>query len=255
MADHTTDLDTLDPISLDQLLAVAELQTRKDRKYLIAADAIGDLLADVEGLRVLDIDGVRDFQYESVYFDTPERISYLSAAQRRPHRFKVRTRTYLDTATSMLEVKVRDGRGRTVKHRHPYEMGDRCELTADGRTFIHSVGPAGGVADELRPTLMTTYRRSTLVVAAGEARATIDTDVTWHTPEGASTSLAGMALIETKTPGRSCDVDRALWRRGLRPTTISKYCTGLAALHPELPANKWHRVLQRHLGRRGAPRT
>lgn len=58
--------------------------------------------------------------------------------------------------------------------------------------------------------------------------------------------LAGLALVETKTAGPPCAVDRALWRLGYRPVTISKYCTGLAALAPELPANKWNRVLRRH---------
>ena len=58
-----------------------------------------------------------------------------------------------------------------------------------------------------------------------------------------------IAVVETKTCGAPCAADQLLWRDGHRPTVMSKYCTGLAALVPELPANKWHRTLQRHLRR------
>ena len=246
-------LARLEPIDLQELLAIADLQTRKDRKYLVPDIDVPSLLRVLGDLRVLSINGVSDFRYESQYFDTRDLASYLGAAHRRPQRFKVRTRSYLDTDTSLLEVKVRDPHGQTIKHRHPYEISHRWQITTEGRRFVEAIQPAGSVVDELRPTLTTTYRRTTLVLGRGEARMTIDTDLAWHTPRGTSTALRGMALIETKTTGPPCAADRTLWRRGVRPATISKYCTGLAALHPELPANKWHRVLRRHFGRRGAP--
>jgi len=39
--------------------------------------------------------------------------------------------------------------------------------------------------------------------------------------------------------------DRRLWQLGHRPSPISKYGTGLATLHRELPSNRWHRTLGR----------
>jgi len=50
----------------------------------------------------------------------------------------------------------------------------------------------------------------------------------------------------TKTAARVSQADQLLWRSGRRPTQISKYGTGLAALRPELPSTKWHRILRRH---------
>lgn len=41
-------------------------------------------------------------------------------------------------------------------------------------------------------------------------------------------------------------MDRLLWRQGIRPARISKYCVGLAALDPTLPANRWNRTLRRY---------
>ena len=59
------------------------LQTRIDRKYVDPGGALDGLLRGIEpGARVLEIDGERDFAYESVYFDTPDLTSYLGAAHR-----------------------------------------------------------------------------------------------------------------------------------------------------------------------------
>jgi hypothetical protein len=198
---------------------------------------------------VLTIDGTQTFRYESVYFDTHDLASYLGAAHRRPRRFKVRTRTYLDTSSCMLEVKTRDVRSRTVKHRHPYDITHRADLTEAGRRFVASIAQAEAAAHRLRPTLTTAYRRATLLlpgIAGAVARVTIDVDLTWERPDGHGTRLDRLALIETKTLGKPCSVDRALWRLGHRPVAISKYGTGLAAVCPELPANKWNRVLRDH---------
>jgi hypothetical protein len=32
----------------------------------------------------------------------------------------------------------------------------------------------------------------------------------------------------------------------VRPAAVSKYCVGVAALHPELPSNPWHQTLRRY---------
>ncbi|MBT8217984.1 MAG: molecular chaperone, partial [Acidimicrobiia bacterium] len=65
-------------ISLAEVTAEAALLSRKDRKYLVPLDVARGLLGQ-DGLRVLEIDGRRTFHYESVYFDTPDRVSYLAA--------------------------------------------------------------------------------------------------------------------------------------------------------------------------------
>ena len=50
----------VDPIGLDELIALAELQTRVDRKYFVPAEVFRRMIAELAGeLRVLDIDGRR----------------------------------------------------------------------------------------------------------------------------------------------------------------------------------------------------
>jgi len=57
------------PIGLEQVVALADLQIRRDRKYLLPADEADAVLEGIDAW-VLEIDGSRSFRYESIYFDT-----------------------------------------------------------------------------------------------------------------------------------------------------------------------------------------
>lgn len=251
---RTIDVDLtmagLDPVSLDEVLARAALQDRVDRKYLLPTTEVDPLVQALgSDARILQIDDRRTFDYESVYFDTPEFTCYLLAAHRRRRRFKIRTRTYLDSAECWLEVKTRDKRGHTVKFRREHD-GLPEALTPDGRDFtdmvITNAAVPGATHLTLAPTLVTSYRRSTLYLPATDSRVTIDTDLRWELDTGQHIALPEMAIVETKTAARVSQADRLLWRTGRRPSQISKYGTGLAALRPDLPSTKWHRILRRH---------
>ena len=285
--------DHLAPTSLSELNSAAGLLTRVDRKYLVplerAQSLVDGLTADA---RVLDIDGRRRFSYASTYFDTPGLEAFMLAARKRRRRFKVRTRTYLDSGLCFLEVKTRGARGTTVKRRMGYHADDASRLTGPGRAFVAaclaSTGVTGSaaaheVATALRPVLATTYERTTLHLPRAEARATIDTALTWQhlgpvaapgtavvsagpfagmvagsqalrpahlaaaISNGEPVEVSGVAVVETKNPATPSPADRALWDAGYRPTRISKYATGMALLHPELPANRWYRTLTHEL--------
>ncbi len=242
----------LAPISLEELVGRAALQRRVDRKYVLPlADA--ELLLDLvpPTTRVLQIDGRHDFRYASVYFDTARRDSYLMAARSRRRRFKVRTRAYLDTGSTWLEVKTRQGRF-TVKDRIPHPALDQPEqLDRDGAAYvgrtldgarITGINPA-----ELQPTLHTAYRRTTLHLPDTDSRVTLDTHLHFASAgwdDGLALDLPGLAIVETKTTSHPCAADRILWSIGHRPTRVSKYATGLAALHPELPHTTWRRLVR-----------
>jgi hypothetical protein len=240
----------VDPIGLDELLALAELQTRVDRKYFVPASVFRRLIAQLgDELQVLEIDGRRTFGYESIYFDTPQLTAYRAHLQRRRQRFKARTRTYTDTGLCMFEVKLTGARGATVKQRVPHPAEESAELT-DGaldhlRTALHDAYqqdlPAG-----LQPTLATTYRRTTFVSRTGEARLTCDVGLTCLDARYEVRDLGAHVLVESKSSGRGSAPERILRELGMRPVSVSKYCVGVAALHPELPSNPWHQTLQRY---------
>lgn len=228
-------------IDLDTLVARAALLTRVDRKYVLpAADLPGLLAALPHATAALEIEGRRWFRYRSVYLDTPDLVSFHAAGRGRRRRWKVRTREYLDTGAAYLEVKTAGPRGTTVKERLPCAVPE-----PEQRTLL--TDRLGADADRLRPTLETGYRRATLLLPSG-ARATVDRDLTARSLlADRAAAPDGMVIVETKSGATPGELDRALWRAGHRPSRISKYGAGLAALHPELPRMKWHRVLARDL--------
>ena len=239
----------LDAASLDDTLAIAGLQTRFDRKYVVTPRDFHQLTVDLhDRMEVLEIDGARCFRYESVYFDTEHLASYLAAARERRHRFKVRTRAYLDSDRCALEVKTAGGRGETTKQRseHPFELRD--QLTDESLTFIGALVPALGGGQTLTAVLTTRYRRATLVDRHRGSRLTCDADLECVAPDGARVALDGFLLVETKSTGAATIADRLLWAAGHRPVTISKFGVGMAALNPHLPAHKWNRTLRRYFG-------
>jgi hypothetical protein len=240
----------LAPIGLAELTEHAELQTRVDRKYVLPLAQAETLLPGISrGSRALDIDGVRLFRYRSVYFDTPDLISFHLAARRRRRRFKIRTRTYLDSHQCFLEIKTEGHRGGTVKSRLPYRCDDHDDV-APGRGFVDAVLADLTMADHsalhLAPVLHTHYLRGTLYLPASRSRVTIDVDLSWSDSRHAALALPRVAIVETKTGAGASGVDRLLWSYGHRPVSISKYGTGLAALRPDLPATPWRRTLRRH---------
>lgn len=242
-------LDRLPTIDLDELTAQSALLTRMDRKYLLPLDAVADAVAAIdEGAQVLAIDERRYFQYASVYFDTPQLMSFYGAAYAHKRRVKVRTRHYLDTGTAFLEVKTRGERGVTVKRRMEHPPTAVRALTGSAHAFIRTAFAEshlpGVDPHTLAPTVDTAYRRCTVALPGGAGRVTIDTDLTWMTPDGQALHRADLAIVETKSPSSPSTFDRMLWRRGYRPLAFSKYATGLAALRPHLPRNRWARTLR-----------
>ncbi len=240
------ELGDLAPIGLAELVDCAALLARVDRKYLLPAREVHALVAELPAdTRVLEIDGHRDFGYRSIYLDTPRHDSYLAAGRSTRRRWKVRTRSYLDTGSSWLEVKTRAARKQTVKRRieHP-EAWPGTPLTPAGTVFV--AGMLGDEATRIEPVLATAYRRTTLLLPASGTRATIDLELGWTSLTGINRDLdrPSMAIVETKTGATPSEVDRLLWSHGHRPRRLSKYGVGMAALHPDLPRLKWHRTLQ-----------
>lgn len=253
-------LATLPAIGLEELAERAALMTRVDRKYLVPRPVIEELLGRIDDrLRVLEINGRRGFGYRSTYYDTAELASYRAAATGRRRRWKTRRRDYLDTGTSFLEVKTRTGRGESSKLRIALDSPADAERGArarplDGapREFVLDTLAAADCplpSGELLPVLSTRYQRTTVLLEQEEARLTLDDALVWVDPDGRHSRLEDQVVVETKAGTRPGSVDRMLWTAGYRPQRLSKYATGLALMHRELPANRWHRTL----GRLSAP--
>ena len=229
---------------LDSLNRIAKLQDRVDRKYVLPYEIVNSLLKtiSVDGA-VLEIDGERSTRYQSTYFDTPELKLHRDAAYKKRPRFKARTRHYISNNTGMLEVKLKDGRGKTIKHRCNYDIKNLQTLTEDAKQFIDNCTKQKRISEYMNPTLTSRYQRMTIVDRSSSTRLTCDEYLTCTDWLGSSVSL-DLVILETKSSGHASPFDKWLWEHHHRPVRISKYCTSLAVLHPELPANRWHRTIK-----------
>ena len=162
-----------------------------------------------------------------------------------------------------MELKTRSGRGQNVKDRLRLEdvrskdcfyRGDPAEpltrsevlpwaaklLVGRGVTATHREGLR--TLASLVPSSRSYYRRST-VCLPDDSRLTIDRGLVLAGPGEDSGFEFPEVVVETKSSGRTSDVDRWLWSRGIRPSRVSKYAIGTAIVHPELPANRWHSTM------------
>jgi hypothetical protein len=244
MSGIATVVDCLAPIDLASLNAAAALQTRIDRKYVVTGELLPEIVPP--DAMVLEIDGRRAVQYESLYFDTDDFVSYRSALHRRRRRFKIRTRRYGDDDVVLLEVKTKGLRGVTIKRRIALEGDARDRLEGDAALFVDDTLGRPGFASTVRPVMRTGYVRTTLFDARSDARITIDVGLRCAAPEREWRDLGPDVVVETKTRGPAASLDHALWQIGVRPVAMSKFAVAMATTHRDLPANKWARVIRHH---------
>ena len=251
-------VEALEPIGLDELNAAAGLLNRVDRKYVLGCASLAAVLRQLGPLyRALEIDGAREFGYESTYFDTPDLMTYRDHVKGRRRRFKVRGREYLHSGEVAFEVKLKGARGRTVKRRAS------CVPSLDDRL---SEAAAAFLADCLAteydapppPPMLTTltmrFLRTTLVAPELGERVTIDTGLVFRGPDGRLGRMVDdVAIVESKSARGSAVIDGALRRAGARPErACSKYCVGLALVRPDVRANSWRPLLRRYFEPEGA---
>jgi hypothetical protein len=231
------------PITLSEMSEVA-LQDRTDTKFVLREGQLYNALATLtQQYRVLDIRGVRLNQYRTLYFDTADFALFQQHHTGRRDRYKVRTRSYVDSHLSFLEVKHKVRQNRTVKSRiaTPTLL---TEVTPEADAFLDGYLPFAPGA--LEPKLWNEYTRITLVSKHDCERLTLDLRLRFTGYEdsfaaGRSLDLPGLAIAEVKQDGqnRGSAFGSRLRELGARPTGFSKYCAGVAMLFDEVRHNNF----------------
>jgi hypothetical protein len=220
------------PLSLEELDARAALQRRVDQKYLVPRVVFEQLLTKLDGAyQVLEIDGEREFRYESIYFDTEELLCFRQHVTDERPRFKARSRLYEQTRACVFEVKVKTEDG-TMDKRHLERAPERHgELDEEACSFLDEVLGENGfdaVSELIRPRLTTRFTRRTFAALEGSERVTCDRWVEMLRPEGSASALdPDHILIESKSEGGGGDWDEALAAEGVEPISFSKYRLGI----------------------------
>jgi len=245
-------LEPFERIGLDEVAATAALDDRLDVKYILEREELEALLQRLQRThRVLEIGGRRCFGYRTTYFDTADLVTYRDHVQGRRRRFKCRAREYVDSGVRAFEVKLKEGFGRTVKHRTEFGDGPLDHLDGPLLEFLQGhLRDAYGreLAAALEPTLTMSFTRITLVSPERCERLTCDLQLSFRAPDGSGGALAGdSAIVESKSRRGGATADRELRALGVRPLSgCSKYCIGVGLTYPLVKRNSFLPLLRRY---------
>lgn len=231
------------PIYLHEL-GGNELLQRIDRKLAVHTSKLDTLLNEVAPYyRVLEVNGLQVNPYQTDYFDTPDRHSYLAHHGGRTRRYKIRHRHYTKSDVAFWEVKARYAEGKSKKIRLSGQRSDAgleavAALIADHSPYHW---------ENLQQSLRVKYERITLVHHYQYERVTIDTSLRFEIGEK-QLSLPGLAIVEIKQGKHQISpMWEALRKRHWGTRSVSKYCLGMALLQPGLKQNHFKPTISKLL--------
>lgn len=225
------------PISLEEIQAVA-LQNRIDTKYVLPIEKVQRIMPQLtEAYSVMVINDSRLNDYRTLYFDTADFEFFRQHHAGKLDRYKVRSREYLDSHMTFLEVKHKTNKGRTVKRRVRTPALVQS-LPGDSAEFLHESFPFD--ANQLDAKLRVDYSRITLASKTESERVTIDINLTYKWL-GQTFSLPHIAIVELKQEhfSRNAAIAQLLRKHQIRPTGFSKYCVGVSLLYPNIKHNNF----------------
>lgn len=190
-------------LDLDRIAAV-RLMNRVDTKYLVDERRCMELLeraADQYYVQI--IDDCRACRYATLYYDTPQWDMYHLHHNRRLTRQKIRTRTYVETGVTYLEVKNKSNKGRTHKRRMALDRSLFAAAATDTAAADFLRREARYAPETLSPSLVTRFVRVTLVNHAMTERLTIDFDLHFDNVRagGGNKDMNGCGDMNTIGPG------------------------------------------------------
>ena len=229
------------PISLEEMSGV-KLMNRTDTKFVTNMEKLHQLLEMAqEDYFVQEIDGGRNLEYDTTYFDTTQFDMYNQHQCNHTNRQKIRFRTYCISGLQFMEVKTKNNHGRTKKKR--IEVTDMNLAEQEKSDFLGKYLRYG--VDTLQPALNNHFSRITLVNKAKTERLTIDSALRFHNlVNGMNKDMGDLVIIELKRDGLVYSpVLEMLRQLRIHPHGFSKYCMGSALTNPELRINRFKRKL------------
>jgi len=229
------------PISLEEMSGV-KLMNRVDSKFPTNRETLLRMAPFWNThFYVQKVEGQSIARYRTLYFDTPDAVTYTMHHNRRLRRQKVRQRIYVDSGIAFCEIKNKKNTGRTKKKRIPIPMevwGDLYQLPEMADFIREKVW----VTDQpMLPRLENAFQRITLVNKAKTERVTIDLGITFHNHlSGCDADVSDLVIIEVKQDGslhsRFKDIlrDARVQQKGL-----SKYCLGMLLTDEHLKYNRF----------------
>lgn len=234
-------LSDMTPVMLDEMNAV-RLMNRTDSKFLLNRTQLMAMAPQWKSnFLVQEIEGKRISAYKTLYFDTPDAITYTVHHNRQLHRQKIRQRIYLDTNDAFCEIKNKVNTGRTKKKRIHIPLsswGDLYELPEMADFIREKVW----ITDQhLYPRLQNQFHRVTLVNQAKTERITIDTGISFvNMRDETKATVNGLVIVEVKQDGsKPSDFKQILRENRVQQKGLSKYCLGMLLTDSEIKYNRF----------------
>ncbi|MDP6932415.1 MAG: polyphosphate polymerase domain-containing protein [Myxococcota bacterium] len=231
------------PEASTKLVRERALLQRVDTKFVLGLprlEAILSLMSDHFGLVRAANQPIAE--YRTIYFDTRDHRCLTDHHRGRRPRFKIRIRHYPDREVSFLEVKRKTSANITIKHRRPIPYRQE-HLQPEDQAFIDANSSI--VASSLRPSLRTNFARISLVGLHTMERATFDVNLCFDEQEN-TLDLPRLVIAEIKQARfmpRSPAM-MALRSVGIRPLSVSKYCTAAMLRLPSVTMNRYRPKLR-----------
>ena len=144
-----------------------------------------------------------------------------------------------------MRGEAQNNKGRTKKKRIAVEPISNIIDNPEAAAFLAEKQPYD--VKTLSPHLVTIFDRFTLVNYDKTERLTIDCNLHFENlRNGASASVAPLAVIELKQDGRAKSLFKdVLFGLRIHPFKVSKYCIGTCMTNPELKQNRFKKKLRR----------
>ena len=235
-------------ITLDEMSSI-KLMNRVDTKYVISEESCMELLRRaVDKYSVQIIDGVRACRYSTMYYDTADLEMYTIHQNRKLARQKIRTRTYVESGISFIEVKDKTNKGRTKKKRIAIDEQyfDCVSSSPEASAFLSE--RANYAPEAISPALITQFDRITLVNHAHTERLTIDMNLRFvnmrsNPPQEAKVDR--MVIVELKQDGLCYSpMKEILQDMRVKRLSVSKYCVGTVLSNPTVKYNRFKRKVR-----------
>ena len=233
-------LALFEPVSLAQLDSV-ELQNRIDAKYLLTTSQLISLLQAISSEQyILEIDGRRLFNYQTIYFDTPDFQFYRDHHNGCVNRVKVRSREYMESHLCFYEIKRKLYGTRTDKQRKRIE-DIYHEVPDDDYALIQYKRLQN---KPIEKKLTNRFKRITLTNKKFTERITIDIEIEFNNGKQVI-GLPELVVVEVKQ-GKTdvfSPTIQVLKSLHVHESSFSKYAIGVSMLEPEIKHNNFKPIL------------
>ncbi len=211
---------------------------RFDLKYIFNYDLFINILKSmINDYKILDINGKRKFNYINNYYDTKDFKLYLAHHNDRKNRFKIRTRYYIDSDQTYLEIKLKNNKNLTDKIRMKLPENNVYTILNYNDFFMKNLKQS---SYDFEHKIKISYERLTFVNLSNDEKITFDLNLRFE-KDGYFKIFRNLVITEIKTLSRAKTsiLQQEFVRLGIHSIGFSKYEIGCILFYNHLKYNKF----------------